>query len=417
MHGINQRGVLFVAGLALGCGANQAPSSIAPPPSPTTPGITTAAASSTIPPAPEPNTVGAELSLVAERRCELRLFVLKGRTIAWCAKDLLVVDESGSLVDEPTLAAGLGLDAPGISPPQHVAMAGRWPDAAWAATTEVSGNGNSSRLRFFRWRKARWVPSATAAELGGPMSWVVFPWQTDGMAALAPTPFGPTRVLSAAAALPALTPAVQSKADRESYPCKHALIAPEAWVELSPGDVMVFAGQLCGVPTAPNGDAVQARHLGVERLRAGAKQGEITLLPVPSGLPADVFWNVDGAAALSATDAYVAAGGTGGHFYLAHYDGEGWQQESAPFTTLSGLWAQAKAYWATDSLGTSWLRQDGRWLSIDWRAPIARDAAEGPRHEVVSQIIALDEETTWLVRREERGHEVTSRIYRVKLEP
>jgi hypothetical protein len=324
------------------------------------------------------------------------------------------------LIDAPQLAAGLGLGAPGVSPPQLVAMAGTWPESAWAATTEVSGNGNSSRLRFFRWQRARWAATGSGAELGGAMSGVVFPWSPNGLVALAPTPFGPTRVLAVgegAASVPALSPALQSKEDRDSYYCKHALIAPEAWLELSPGDVMVLAGQLCGVPTAPNGASEQARHLGFERLRAGRKQGEIALLPAPSGLPADTFWNVDAAAARSATDAYVAASGTGGHFYLAHYDGEQWRQQSAPFTTLRGLWAQGGAYWATDSFGTSWIRREGEWLSITWHAPVKRDASEGPRREEVSQIVAIDAQTTWLVQREERGAEVTSRVYRMQLEP
>lgn len=358
----------------------------------------------------------AELSLVTELACDAQLFAMRGRTVVWCGKSLLVVDQHGSLVDAPKLTMGLGVDAPGVSPPQLVAMAGQWPDAAWAAITEVSGNGNSSTLRFFRWQKERWVAASKGVEAGGPFTWVVFPWQR-GMAALAPTPFGPTRVVSTGpSAVPALTLAVQSKADRDSYYCKHALIAPEASVELAPGDVMVFAGQLCGVPTAPNGSDVQARHLGIERLRAGQKQGEITLFPVPQDLPAEVFWNVDGAAALSATDALVAANGTGGHFYLGRWDGQSFRRESPPFTTLTGLWAQAGAYWVTDSFGGSWLGRGGRWLPIEWRAPVARDAAEGPRREAVSQIIALDAETTWLVRREERGAEVSSRIYRVKLE-
>lgn len=399
----------------VGCSAPpRTPSVAAAPLAP----VSAAPATTTSPPPPaSPTTVRAELSLVAERACDLRLFALTGRTVAWCGKDLLVVDANGALVNEPALAAGLSLDAPGISPPQLVAMAGQWPDAAWAATTEVSGNGNSSTLRFFRWRKNRWVVSGKSAELGGPLSGVVFPWQTDGIAALAPTPFGPTRVLATAPAMPALTPAVQSRADRDSYPCKHALIAPEAWAALSPGDVMVFAGQLCGVPSAPNGAEVQARHLGVERLRAGAKQGEVTLLPVPSDVPSDVFWNVDAAAALSTTDVLVAANGSGGRFYLAHYDGQGWRQESAPFTTLRGLWAQAGTYWATDSFGTSWVRRGERWLSVEWRAPVSRDAAEGPRREEVAQLMDVSPGTTWLVRREERDHEVTSRVFRVQLEP
>jgi hypothetical protein len=213
---------------------------------------------------------------------------------------------------------------------------------------------------------------------------------------------------------------VQSKGDRESYPCQHALIAPETAVELTPGDVMIFAGQLCGVPSAPNASEAQARHLGVERLRAGQKQGEISLLPLPPGLPPQVFWNVDAAAALSATDALVAASGTGGHFYLARWDGQGFSQQVTPFKTLSGLWAQAGAYWATDAFGGAWLWRRGEWLPIEWRAPVAQDAAAGSRREEVSQLIAIDAETTWLVKRfepEARDQQVSSRVYRVRLEP
>ncbi len=371
---------------------------------------------------PETASVTAELSLERELACDAQVFALGSHRFVACGAELSLVEEAHAPAKNTLLARGLRLDAPGIAPPRIVAMAGRWPDAAWAATTEVSGNGNSSKLRFFRWRKERWVASGNSVELGGAMSGVVFPWR-EGMVALAPTAFGPTRVLTVgerSTTVPALSLAVQSTADRDSYPCQHALIAPEAFIELSSGDVMVFAGQLCGVPTTGREGELQARHLGVERLRFGEKSGQITLLPLPTGSPADAIWNVDGAAALSATDVLVAARGSGGYFSLARWNGQDWRQEPAPFATLSGLWAQAGAFWATDSFGTTWTRRSERWLRVDWRAPAAqsaRDADEGPRRNEVSQIIAIDAKTTWLVRREERGPNVTSRIYRLRIEP
>ncbi|RYZ01333.1 MAG: hypothetical protein EOO73_35850 [Myxococcales bacterium] len=410
--------VLGSFALALGCGPGPTPT-LRPsmPPAAVSP-ERTAKAPAAAPPAA--TTVRVALTSVTELPCELRLFTLSGKTFGVCGKGMLQADEGGSLQSAPQLAAGLELDAPGIAPPQLVAMAGEWPGSAWAATTVVSGNGNSSRLRLFRWRRDRWTPSGLSVELGGAMSWVVFPWLEDGMVALAPTPFGPTRVLAGTARparLPALTLARQSPEDRASYPCKHALIAPEAALELSPGDVMVFAGQLCGVPAAPNGGDVQARHLGFERLRAGEKQGELALLPAPSGLPADVFWNVDGAAALSATDALVGASGSGGLSYLARWDGQAWRREAATFATLTGLWARAGTYWATDAFGGAWLWRRDRWLRIDWRTPVTRDAAEGSRNQKVTQLFAPNEQTTWLVQLEERGQEVTSRVYVVQVEP
>jgi hypothetical protein len=35
----------------------------------------------------------------------------------------------------------------------------------------------------------------------------------------------------------------------------------------------------------------------------------------------------------------------------------------------------------------------------------------------VSQVIAVDAQTTWLVRREERDRQIRSRVYRVQVEP
>ena len=424
-------GVLVFAWVALqACQAARAPSQVnAPPPAAVSAharaALTTPAA--VVPPIISPQPTIAELSQLSELACDARIFILAGRTFVSCGPALLFLDEAHSLRRDAALAAGLGLDAAGVFPPQLVGMAGQWPNAAWAAIGEEAGN-NSVRIRFFRWRRDRWVSSGSGVEVGVPMQWVVFPWQESGIAALAPTPYGPTRVLSSSGkpgAVPALTPAVQTKAERSSYPCKHALISPEAWAELAPGDVMVFSGQLCGVSPKNNADVRQMRGMGLERLRAGQKQGALTLLPLPSDAPVDMRWNVTAAAALSASEACVAATGFGSQLapdeprrgYLAHWNGQDWQQEVAPFTLVTSLWAQAGAFWALDQDGALWTRHSGRWSLIQWKTLGAASAAEPARREQISQLVAIDADTIWLVRREERRPEVTSRIYRLRLQP
>lgn len=422
-------GVLVFGWVTLqACQAALAPSQVnAPPPAAVSASAALSAPAAVAPPiSPQPTTI-AELSQLSELACDARIFILTGRTFVSCGPALLFLDEAHSLRRDAALAAGLGVDAAGVFPPRLVGMAGQWPNAAWAAIAEEAGN-NSVRLRFFRWRRDRWVASGSGVEVGVPMEWVVFPWQESGIAALAPTPYGPTRVLASSGkpgAVPALTPAVQTKAERGSYPCKHALVLPEAWAELAPGDVMVFSGQLCSVSTKNHADVGQMWGMGLERLRAGQKQGALTLLPLPSDAPVDMSWNVTGAAALSPSDACVAATGFGSQIapdeprrgYLAHWNGQDWQQEVAPFTMLTGLWAQAGAFWALDQQGALWTRRRGRWSLIQWKKPRAPSVAEPAHSEQISQLVAIDAENIWLVRREERGPEVTSRIYRLLLEP
>jgi hypothetical protein len=278
----------------------------------------------------------------------------------------------------------------------------------------MAGNGNSTELRFYRWQTNRWARWGKSVELGGPMSWVVFPWKEDGLAALAPSPFGPTRALVLAprpGALPALTEAVQSAAERESYACQHAMLAPEAWVELSPGDVMVFSGQLCGVGGGDSG----SHSLGLERLRAGQKLGELSVLPVPNDLPPDVSWNVVGAAALGPSDALVAAHDSAGRSYLAHWDGESWQRETPPFEALNGLWALAGVFWAVDDQGESWTRRGERFIPVAWASSTPRELVAPSRSAAITQVLTVGA-VTWLVQREERGAEVTSRLYEVRLQ-
>jgi hypothetical protein len=390
-----------------------------PPPSPAPTPVGSAQPQVTpapgLPNAQEPPLSGATLRLVAKLDCDAHVFAVSEQRFVGCGTDLIPVADDGSLKPGVTVSRGLRLDAPGLASPRVVEMAGKWPDVAWAATSEVSGNGNSRYLRLFRWKRDRWVATGQGAELAGPLNEVVFPWQGDGMVALVPAPFGPTRSLAVAEgtpAVPALTRATQSRADHESYPCTHSLIAPETSVELAPGDVMVFAGQLCGVPSAPNGDAIQARNLGVERLRSGQKRGELMLIPVPDDVPADAVWHVDGAAALSPTDALIAASSSAGHFSLTRWDGESWSSIAAPFSSVSGMWAQAGTFWVTESKGNAWLRRSDRWSRIEWQAD---EEPDGPQGDELTQIIGMGAGRTWVVRRSERGGQTTSHIYQVEL--
>ena len=376
-----------------------------------------------------PGVTSVELSLVSELACDARVFVLAGRTFVACGTSLLFVDEARALKQDPSLVAGLNL-ATGVSPTEIMAMAGRWPDAAWLATNSVTGYGHTTQLRFFRWQKRRWIPAGKSVERGGVENLLVFPWR-DGLAALASSAFSATKAVAVATkpgGLPLLTRAVQSKADKESYPCVHALIFPEAWAELGPDDVMVFSGQLCGVPAHKNGDAIGARSIGFERLRASAKRAELSLLPTPSDAPWDTVWNVTAAVALSAADVWVAANGSytppaadaprRSYAYLARWDGSAWHVQEAPTKNVARLWAAGGLLWAMDHDGSWWTRRSDGWSRVEWRAPASAPAhPDAPRLlDEDSQLIAIDSETIWLVRRETRfGPEHMSRIYRVGL--
>jgi hypothetical protein len=378
----------------------------------------------------KPSVTSVELSPVSELSCDARVFVLSGRTFVACGTSLLFVDETRALKQDPSLVAGLKL-ATGVSPTEIVAMAGRWPDAAWLATNSVTGNGHTTQLRFYRWQKQRWVPAGKSVERGGAENLLVFPWR-DGLAAIASSAFSATKAVAVATepgGVPLLTAAVQSKADKESYPCVHALIAPEASAELGPGDVMVFSGQLCGVPAQKNGDAVGARRIGFERLRAAAKRAELSLLVTPSDAPWDTVWNVTAAVALSPVEVWVAANGSytppatdaprRNYAYLARWDGSAWHVEQAPSKNVASLWAAGGLLWAMDHDGSWWTRRRDGWSRVEWRAPAPAPARpDAPRllDSEDSQLIAIDSETIWLVRRETRlGPEHTSRIYRVGL--
>ncbi|HKO46390.1 MAG TPA: hypothetical protein VJV79_01620 [Polyangiaceae bacterium] len=366
-----------------------------------------------------------ERELISELVCDADVFAISGRMFVVCGKSLMVMDESQTLRSDPTLSQGLELGARSAVLPAVVAITGQWPDAAWAVTADVEGNGNSLQWRFFRWRKDHWVTSSTPPSMGGPARSVVFPWNKDGIAALMPSVFGPTRVLALSAsraAIPALTRAVQSKLEREQYPCEQVMIAPQVWARLAPGDVMVFSGQLCGVPS--NGShSLGARQLGLERLRAGQKQGELMRLPMPSDMPLDMNWILDGAAALSETDVLFAARGTDNqsppekkgnvYGYIVHWNGTDWSIEEPPIKTLAALWAHADAYWATDGSGGLWLRRNGRWSVVKWTGADPRDTVAW-RHGYVSQVVGQDTGVTWLLHKEPSGSDNISRLYRVR---
>jgi hypothetical protein len=311
--------------------------------------------------------------------------------------------------------------------PVVAAITGKWPDAAWAAMVGVTGNGNSLESRFFRWRKDHWAPVGKPAVAAGAARWVVFPWKDDGIAALKPSVFGPTRVVAfsaSSAAIPTLTRAVQSKLERDQYRCDNVMIAPEAWARLAPGDELIFSGQLCGAPSMGPGDVLGTRRLGLERLRAGQKQGEVTLLPMPSEMPPDMTWNVDGVAALSQTDALLAAHGTDNrsppeaegkvYGYIAHWDGTAWSIEHPPIDTFRAVWAHAGAYWAKDSAESLWLRRNGRWSVVGWTGGEPRDSAAAWRNGYVSQILGDDQGATWLLHKQPSGATNISRLYRVR---
>jgi len=353
--------------------------------------------------------------LVQEVACDAKVFPLGDRTLVACGPELGMLSQGQAFAAEPQLGRGLELGATGIFPPQVLAVVGTFPAAAFAATLAPESNG--ILLRFFRWRRDRWLPLGAGRPLGTPEGFLVFPWRRDGLAAITAQAFGPTRFL-AMNATPSQSPtpssAVQSADERARYPCQQALIAPEAWLELSPGDVLAISGQLCGVPN-PEGAPVPERRLGIERFRSGAAHGELTLLPVPDGVPADVSWNIDGAAALAPNDAFVLGHGTDSaspaheQSYAARFDGAVWRIEQTPFGRANGLWAAAGAYWVSDQGGTLWLRRAGGWARVVW------SGAASPRAELTQLV-----DVAWgtlLVLREELAGATRSRLYRVQLGP
>ena len=194
------------------------------------------------------------------------------------------------------------------------------------------------------------------------------------------------------------------------------MIAPEHAVQLSPGDVMVFSGQMCAIAGSPNDD----NRMGVERLRAGQQQGEVTALPLPSDLPAGVLWNVTAAAALGPSEVWVAANGfdspTGNertkHFgYLGRFDGSAWHVESAPFKNVNQLWAVGGTFAALDVEGQLWLRRGSTWDTVDWPPP----SADAWSSSTITQIVQV-EGAIWLLQQtEQKPQGFASRIYRVTL--
>jgi len=363
--------------------------------------------------------------LVTELPCDARFFVVGTRTFVACDQHLFFVDERGIIVDDTVHAAGLGLDSSDWWSPRIVSMAGQWPRAAWAVTQQAAEGGNAIDLKFFRWHKDRWVAVTKAIQLGSPFPFVVFPWGGTGLVALAPAPFEATRLLAFGAEttpVPPLTKAIQTQQQADEYPCKTAILAPEAWTELASHDILVFSGQLCGVP----GGAERA--FGVERLRGGQQGGELTLFPLPAEVPRAVLWHDVVAAARAPTDALVAASGIEERAgpdgpprqfqYLAHWDGVAWHPEPASLGKLTALWAEAGAYWAIDSAGATWLRRGARWFLVEWRELPPSSAADTAWTQ--AQIVQLRTDaagTLWLVRSEERPQgSYASRVYRLRFE-
>jgi hypothetical protein len=384
----------------------------------------------TVEPPGHPTTT-VKREFVQELPCNALFFPTTGRTFVACERQLWFVGESGSIERNASLERGLKLDADNVWSPRIAYIAGQWPNAAWSVTQEAASGGNSVLLRFFRWRKERWAPVTAGVDVFGALGWVGFPWGGDGLVALVPQPFEPTRLLAFGAkpvAVPALTKAVQSKEEAAQYRCRNAMIMPEAWAELAANDVLVFAGQLCGASGA-NASEGQDRFFGAERLRAGQKQGELTLLPLPAELPPHMGWFDVVAAALSPTDVLVAsegiedsegAGESRRRFpYLAHFDGQAWRTEPAPLGKATALWAGAGVFWATDAEGALWMRREARWYRVEWSDPTAQvEGAASENHGHVSQLHADRAGTLWLVRSKEGpGWSVTSRIYRLRVEP
>jgi hypothetical protein len=371
------------------------------------------------PPIHAPARATVKRRLVAERLCAAEVFAVEARTFVACGKELLFL-EAGQLRSEPALTRGLELNVNSLGGRQLASVAGRWPDALWAATGEASGGGNSGRLNFFRFRKDRWVKAGASVELGGAEGRAIFPWTVDGLGALAARPFGATRFITFSAkpvANPRLTNAVQSQAEREQYRCESALIYPETWARLAPGDVMIFSGQLCGV--AENEE--DERRLGLERLRVGQATGEVTLLPVPDHAPASTHWAVIASAALSPAQVLVAANGTltepspstraRSFVHLVRWDGASWQAEPSPLREITGLWALGDRFAATDEQGVLWLEHDAKWTAVDWLTdePTSDAWSKGR----ITQLLAADG-AWWLVRQAEvPPGATTSRVYRL----
>ena len=372
-----------------------------------------------------------ELALLGELRCDAALFPLAGRTFVACGRALMVLDEAGVLRSEAPLSAGLELDTAELARTELIAMAGQWPAAVWAVTGQALSERNATKLRFLRWRKDHWASVGASVEQGMAEARVVFPWREDGLAAVIANAFKPTRSLVFAAkpaALPALTLAVQSKHERAEYPCQHAMIAPEAWAELSSGDVMVFSGRLCGVPSS--GASAEGSSFGLERLQMGEKHGQVSAVPAPRNTPRDMSWNVVGAAALSPDDVLVATTGIDNqrapdepfqrYAYFAHWDGNDWRQKQSPFAISAGLWAVAGAFWATDQQGALWSRRGERWSPVEWKgsAPPAATPGVSSVRGQISQFVSDAAGRLWLMHRAEQpGADTISRIYRVRIAP
>lgn len=373
------------------------------------------------PPTPEPARATLKRRLIAERACEAEVFAVEGRTFVTCGQELLVL-EAGQLRSEPTLTRGLELNVNPLGGRRLVSVAGRWPDALWAATGEVSGGGNSHQLNFFRFRKDRWAKVHASVELGGAEGRAIFPWTADGLAAIAARAFESTRFIAFSAkpvALPRLTKAMQSQAEREQYLCVNAMIYPETWARLGHGDVMIFSGQLCGVA----GKGEHERWLGVERLRVGRATGELTLLPVPDDAPASMHWTVIASAALSPAQVLVVVSGiptehspstpARGFVQFVRWDGASWRAERSPLGEITGLWALDDRFAATDEQGALWLEQEAQWSAVDW-------VTDEPSSDVwssgrISQLLAADG-AWWLVRQQEpRPGATSSRLYRLSV--
>jgi hypothetical protein len=198
------------------------------------------------------------------------------------------------------------------------------------------------------------------------------------------------------------------------------MISPQAWAELAHGDVMIFSGQSCGASAKGAANGLGVPSLGVERLRMGQRQGEVTLLPTRRDVPPHTTWNVRWAAAVSPDNALVVAQGTTNQrttaesCYVARWNGKEWHEEGLPFTcSLEGLWGLPGAFWATDPNETLWLGRGERWDVVQWSTPNKQDDV-APGHGYIAQIVSDPSGATWLLHKQPRGSGLVSRLYRLR---
>lgn len=427
---------LLLALSTLGCRANvPVPAPVDAPPGPDVSAIPVASAAPVVgaasvagvpPVGDESEGTRARLTLTRELPCAAEVFVLEGRSFVACDDAIFSVDERGELVAEPKLTAGLALAQSGDPFGRRIqAIAGRYPESAWALTVEVLDAevaGNSTRHRFFRWEKERWVASGPTLDRGGAEELVAFPWTKEGLAVVASQAWKATRAVGVVGKrtvpLPAFTKAEQTKDERANYACVTALLAPEAWVSLGPGDVLLFSGALCGVPKVGVGST-----LGFERLRAGETRSALSLIPVPDDAPPIANWRVLGAAALSSTHVWLAALGTGErsgpdersrtYGLFATWDGENWTSEEPPFSSVTGVWSAGGALFVADETGALWRRVERNWSPVLWRKAPGLDAPKPNLRDDdrCTQLVAPAEGTLWLVRQKSHQGETKSWVY------